>query len=111
MLPGDLTVACNPTVVVGHDVAFRAERHTEPPAERWALCVSTNRARIRLGQVAPEAMAYLLDPVGVLHLLFPAAVRSVELTIDSGDVGESEWKFWVDDVAWGDRQAPSLADA
>jgi hypothetical protein len=111
MFPGDLTVACNPTVVVGHDVAFRAERHTEPPADRWALCLSTNRPHIRLGQVSPDAMAYVLDDAGVLILLFPATVRSVDLTIDSGDVGESEWKFWVDDVGWAHGSAGAPADA
>lgn len=98
MTRGDLTIACERRVVVGHDLAVRAERHTRPAAAHWILCVSTDRARIHLGGVTPVPLDYALDDAGVLNLMFPADVLSVEMTVDAGEVGEAEWRFWLADV-------------
>ena len=52
---------------------------------------------IRLTDVSPAALGYVLDREGVLGLIFPSDVATVRLTVASGDVGESEWRFWVVD--------------
>lgn len=97
MTPGDLTIVCDPTVVEGSDLEVRAERHTVPPADLWALCLATDRRQIRLRRVPPAALACRLDDDGVLRLSFPADVRSISLAIEAGEVGHSEWQFWIDD--------------
>lgn len=105
MVPGDLTVACDQVVPFGHDMAFHARRRTLPAADRWVLCVATTRPRITLTAVTPAALDTAIDGRGTLHLVFPAEVLAVDLRIDSGDLGESEWQFWVDD-----RRAATAAD-
>lgn len=99
MTSGDLTIACSRRVAVGTDMAVRAERQTQPDADHWMLCVDTTRASIRLAEVVPAALDYAIDDGGALHLMFPADVLSVELTIDAGEVGEAEWRFWAEDIA------------
>ena len=98
MVPGDLTVACDQVVPFGHDMAFHARRRTLPASDRWVLCVATTRPRITLTAVTPAALDTAIDDRGTLQLVFPAAVLVVDLRIDSGDLGESEWQFWVDDA-------------
>ncbi len=98
MVPGDLTVACEQIVPFGRDMAFHMQRRTLPPADRWMLCVATTRARITLTAVTPPAIDTAIDDRGALQLVFPAEVMTVDLRIDSGDLGESEWQFWVDDA-------------
>lgn len=97
MVPGDLTVACDQLVPFGHDMAFHARRRTQPSADRWLLCVASTRPRITLTAVTPAALDTSIDANGTLQLVFPASVLAVDLRIDSGDLGESEWQFWVDD--------------
>lgn len=101
MTPGDLTIACDQTVPFGHDVAVRARRHTRPMADSWVLCVATSRARVRVADMAPRALDAAIDRRGVLRLRFPADVMDVDLHVDSGEIGESEWQFWVDDRITG----------
>jgi hypothetical protein len=98
MVPGDLTVACDQVVPFGHDMAFQARRRTLPASDRWVLCVATTRPRITLTAVTPAALDTAIDDRGTLQLVFPAEVLVVDLRIDSGDLGESEWQFWVDDA-------------
>lgn len=97
MVPGDLTVACDQIVPFGRDMAFHARRRTLPSADRWKLCVATTRPHITLTAVSPAAIDTVIDERGTLQLIFPADVLAVDLRIDSGDLGESEWQFWVDD--------------
>jgi hypothetical protein len=91
----DLHVACDRDVPVGADVAFRADRLSTPGADQWTLCVSSDRPAIRLTGVAPAALGYVLDRDGVLGLVFPSAVSTVRLNVATGDLGDSEWHFWV----------------
>lgn len=98
MTPGDLTIACERRVQVGHDMAVRADRHTRPATEHWILCVSTDRTRIHVGGVTPPPLDYALDEQGVLNLMFPAEVLSIEMTMDAGEIGEAEWRFWLADA-------------
>lgn len=106
MIKGDLTVACDQVVPFGHDMAFHARRRTLPAADRWVLCVATTRPRITLTAVTPRALDTAIDDRGTLYLVFPADVLAVDLRIDSGDLGASEWQFWVDDA-----RAPVAIDA
>jgi hypothetical protein len=105
MRSNGLRVACNREVPVGADMAFRADRLMPSAAEHWTLCVSTDRPAIRLNDVAPAPVGYVLDRDGVLGLIFPAAITTVRLQIASLEVGTSEWRFWVDDDRF-DGDAP-----
>lgn len=104
MANGDLHLACDEDVPVGKDMEFRASRLSAPVADRWTLCVSTDGPAIRLRQVSPPPLGYVLDRDGVLGLTFPSTVEEVRLFIAALDVGVSEWQFWVDDgpIGFGD---------
>lgn len=93
----NLHVAYEPEAPAGGEMAFRADRLSPPAADQWVLCVSSDRPAIRLTGVWPAALGYVLDRDGVLGLIFPADVASVRLGVASGDIGESEWQFWVVD--------------
>jgi hypothetical protein len=106
---GELTIACDRQVVVGGDMAVHAERHTDPLADTWVLCISTDRRRVRIGAITPHALACGLDDDGALRLRFPAAVRAIDLSMDVDDVADVEWRFWVDDSAWDWAAPPARA--
>jgi len=96
--PSDLHVACDREVLMGAEVAFRADRLTAPQRGGWILCVSTDCAFTRLTGVTPRPLGYELDRDGVLGLFFAGDVTSVRLTVASQEEsGLSEWGFWIDD--------------
>lgn len=105
----DLHLACAEDVPVGADMEFRASRLSAPVADRWTLCLSTDGPAIRLRQVSPPPLDYVMDCDGVLGLTFPSTVEAVSLFITAVDVGVSEWQFWVDDgpMGSGDEGRPS----
>jgi len=97
MASGELHVAYDQNVAAGADMAFRADRLTVPAAAHWILCVESDRPSVHVTGVAPAPSGYELDRDGVLGMIFPAAVRSVRLDVAAGEIGVSEWRFWVDD--------------
>ena len=97
MASNDLHVAYERDVPAGAEMVFRADRLSPPAADQWVLCVSSDRPAIRLTEVSPAALGYVLDREGVLGLIFPSDVATVRLLVASVDVGESEWRFWVVD--------------
>lgn len=97
MASTDLHVACEMDVPAGADMEFRADRLSAPAADQWVLCVESDCPAVRLTDVSPAALGYVLDRDGVLGLIFPSDVATVRLTVASVEAGESEWRFWVVD--------------
>lgn len=93
----DLHVACDSEAPIGTDMQFRANRLSDPPSAHWVLCLETDRSAIHLRHVAPSPLRVVLDRDGVLGLVFPSTVAAVNLSVAAGELGMSEWRFWVDD--------------
>jgi hypothetical protein len=95
--PPDLFVACHPAPGAGSDIAFTAERLSPPPASHWILFVESDQVAVEITRLTPAALGHILDTGGVLGLLFPATVTSVQVEVAPGRAAEQCWRFWVDD--------------
>jgi hypothetical protein len=93
----DLHVACHRSAVSNTDIAFTAERLSPPLSDHWILYLETDQVAISITRVVPSALGHVIDVSGVLGMLFPARVTTVQVEVAPGTAAAQRWRFWVDD--------------